>query len=701
MPLMSSIRKNLATMFAVLAFLFVLMIVFEWGMDLSGRSGGFVGSDPDAIGEVNGEKISYKQFAELVRRAAEAQKGQTGQDLDEETERMIRSQVWNQMVEDILIRDEIERLGIAVTDQEIRDVVQGANPPEFLVAQFRDSTGTFRRDAYLQAMMNPQNKDAWLQVEEIIREQQKRSKLQSLLLASVGVSESEVLRRFMDRNVTMNVEYVLFDFNRLVPDTSVTVTEDDLKTAYRDNPESFKTRATRRLKYVTFNLLATGQDTAEVLDELNRLREQATGGMDFAELASTYSDRPQSDAFFKHGELGRAKEKALASARKGDIVGPVADVDGMHLIKVLDERQGTQEFVNAAHILIRPLPGPDSVKAFEKARDLARQARAGADFARLARENSEDGSAAEGGELGYTGRGGWVKPFEDAAFGARPGQIVGPVRSQFGWHVIKVLARDKREVQVSVISMRVKASARTVEDAYRNADDFAFLADKEGFEKAAEIGGYAVQETPEFTKDGFIPGIGANDMVTSFAFKSELDDISSPITLSGSVGVFKVSGVREEGVRPMEEVLTQVRSIAFRKKRLERTKQMAETFVRDLKGSTDLLTSAQTNPDLFATTTGPFKPTDIPPGVGRDLRFIGSALALPIGTVSSPVEGLRGHFVMKVISRSAVDTAAYSIERASLASQLLQEKQNRFLTEWQRTLRENATIEDYRDRFYR
>ncbi|MEK6650101.1 MAG: peptidylprolyl isomerase [Bacteroidota bacterium] len=701
MPLMSSIRKNLATMFAVLAFLFIVMIVFEWGMDLSGRSGGFAGEQGDVIGEVNGQVISYKQFAELVRRAVETPKAQTGQDPDEETDRTIRAQIWNQMVEDVLVKAEIERLGITVTGQEIRDIVQGANPPEFLTSQFRDSTGTFRRDSYLQAMMNPQNREAWLQVEDIVREQQKRQKLQSLLLASVGVSESEVLKRFMDRTVTMDADYVLFDFNRLVPDTAVTVTDRDLADVYERHPEDFKTRATRRVKYVTFNLLATADDTAQAVDELTRLREQAASGIDFAELAQTYSERPQSDAFFKHGELGRVKERALSGARKGDIVGPMYDVDGVHLIKVLDERQGTDEFVNAAHILIRSLPGTDSMKALTKARDVARQARAGADFATLARANSEDGSASEGGDLGYTGRGGWVKPFEDAAFGARPGQIVGPVRSQFGWHVIKVLARDKREVKVATIIVRVKASARTTDDAYRAADDFAYLAGKEGFEKAAELGGYAVQETPEFTKDGFVPGIGANDMVTSFAFKSSLDDISQPMTLSGSVGVFKVAGVREEGVRPMDEVIANVRSMAYREKRLAKTKELAEAFVRNLGGSTDLLGATRSNPDLIAQRTGPFKSTDLPQGVGRDPRFIGTALALEPGSVSAPFEGLRGSFVMKLVSRSAVDTTAYAVERTSLREQVLQEKRNRFLDEWQRSLRDNATIEDHRDRFYR
>ena len=701
MPLMSSIRKNLASMFAVLAFLFVIMIVFEWGMDLSGTSGGFMGTQGDVIGVVNGEEISYKQFAELVRRAAETQKSQTGQDPDDETDRMIRTQIWNQMVEDILIKNEIERLGITVTDQEIRDVVQGPNPPDFLTSQFRDSTGTFRRDAYLQAMMNPQNREAWLQVEDVVREQQKRQKLQSFLLATVGVSESEILKRFMDRTVTMDAEYVLFDFNRLVPDSTVTVTDSDLESVYNRNPEDFKTRATRRVKYVTFNLKATAQDTLQVVEELTHLREQASSSVDFVELAQTYSDRPQSDAYFKHGELGRVKERALSGARKGDIVGPILDTDGIHLIKVLDDRQGTEEFVNAAHILVRPLPGPDSVKAQAKARDLARQARSGADFAVLARANSDDGSSAEGGELGFTGRGGWVKPFEDAAFGARPGQIVGPIRSQFGWHVIKVLARDKREVKVATIGMSVKASAKTTDDAYRSADDYAYLADKEGFEKAAELGGYVIQETPEFTKEGFVPGIGSNDMVTAFAFKSDLDDISQPINLSGSVGVFKVSGVRDEGVRPMDDVIGSVRSMAYREKRLAKTMELAKSFVQSLGSSTDILGAAVSNPALLAQQTGPFKPTDLPPGVGRDPRFIGVALSIAPGTISAPFEGLRGSFVMKLLSRTMVDTSAFAVERVSLREQLIQEKRNRFLTDWQRSLRENATIEDHRDRFYR
>ncbi len=192
-----------------------------------------------------------------MRRTVENQKKQQNADIDSETERQIRSQVWNQMVDELLIDQEINRLGITVSDQEIRDIVMGPNPPEYLVQQFKDSTGTFRRDAYQSAMMDPQNKQAWIQVEEGIRQEQKRRKLQSLLLATAVVGEGEVKQRFIDNNLTMNVNYVLFDINQLVPDSAVTITDDDLKKQYETHPADFQAKAARKIKYVFFSQSAS------------------------------------------------------------------------------------------------------------------------------------------------------------------------------------------------------------------------------------------------------------------------------------------------------------------------------------------------------------------------------------------------------------------------------------------------------------
>jgi parvulin-like peptidyl-prolyl isomerase len=703
MAVLNDIReKSPKFIIAGAAVIFIVLIIFDWGLDLTGRRGRG-GSTGEVLGKVNGKEVSYKQFNELVRRTVENQKKQQGSEIDEETERQIRSQVWNQLIDEMLIEQEIDRLGITVTDQEIRDIVNGQNPPEFLVQQFKDSTGTFRRDAYQRAMVDPQNKSAWIQVEEMLRQEQKRRKLQSLLLANVNVSEGELKQRFIDRNVTMDAAYVLFDIDRLVPESAVTVTDDDIKKQYDSHAADFQAKAARKVKYVLFNQNASSEDSAAVETEIKNLLEQAKSGvMDFAELVKTYSEVPSTEAFFKHGELSQKKENAIFSAKKGDIVGPINDNDGIHIFKILDQRQGTTEFVKSSHILLNIVTGPDSVKVIQKARVLLAQARSGADFAKLARENSQDyGSAMQGGELGWASKDRWVKPFADAAFKARVGDIVGPVRTQFGWHIIKVTGKDKREVKLLDLALKVKTSTQTVEAAFQQAQDFGILAKDEGFEKAAQNSKFIIQETQEFTKTGSIPGIGLNDAITNFAFTNKVGAIADPIYVRNGVVVIKVSNIREEGIRPPDEVKGVVRTLALKEKKLAKIRADVDAFYKTLNSSSDLIAAAQTNPNLRAQSTGPFKPIDGPAVIGRDLNFIGTALALKPGELSKPFEGNLGYYIIKLLSKTEIDTAKYSMEHESLRTQLLQEKRQRVLTDWQTALHEKADIVDHRDKYFR
>jgi parvulin-like peptidyl-prolyl isomerase len=702
MALMSSIRTNLAKLFGVLAVFFILTIIFDWGFDLTDRRSR-QGANAEVLGEVNGKEINYRQFTELVRRTIENQKKQQNVEIDDETERQIRSQVWTQMVDEMLIDEEIERLGITVSDQEIRDIVMGPNPPEFLVQQFRDSTGTFRRDAYQQAMMDPQNKNAWIQVEEMIRAEQKRKKLQSLLISTVVISESELKQRFINQNISMTADYVLFDVNRLVPDSAVTITDDDLRRQYELHPEEFQAKASRKIKYVQFSQSPSADDTATVLTEAQRLLEQVkTGVADYTELAKTYSEIPSAETFFKHGELSQKKEDMVFSAKKGEVVGPIIDYDGIHLMKVLEHKQGTTEYVKASHILLNLVTGPDSTQVIKKARELLAKARSGADFARLARENSQDyGSATQGGELRWTTKDGWVKPFADAAFKARIGEIVGPVRTQFGWHIIKVTGKDKREIKVSDLALKIRASSQTFETAFQNAQDFGILAQDEGFEKAAENSRIEVRETPEFTKTGTIPGIGQNDALTNFAFNNKLGSISEPLYIRNAVVVAKVSNIREDGIRPFDEVKNSVRPMALKQMKLEKIHPQVDVFYNSLNPSSDLLSAGQSVPNIIAQSTSAFKPTDVPQGVGRDPVFIGTALALKPGEISKPVEGSRGYFIIKMVSKTEFDSTKYRMEEDGLRRQLLSEKNQRNINEWQLALREKADIIDHRDKFFR
>ena len=193
-------------------------------------------------------------------------------------------------------------------------------------------------------MHDPRNKEIWIKVEDMIRQTQQRVKLQSILTAAVGVSESEVKDLYNDRQETMNADFVLFDVNRMVPDTAVKVADDDLKKTYADHQEDYRTKATRKIKYVVFAQTPSAQDSASALTEITKLLDQAKSGTtDFSEFVKTYSENPSDDKFHKHGELSRPVENAAFAAKKGQIVGPIKDGNGYHLIKVLDERQGSQE----------------------------------------------------------------------------------------------------------------------------------------------------------------------------------------------------------------------------------------------------------------------------------------------------------------------------------------------------------------------
>ncbi len=125
----------------------------------------------------------------------------------------------------------------------------------------------------------------------------------------------------------------------------------------------------------------------------------------------------------------------------------------------------------------------------------------GADFATLAKEKSEDGSASKGGDLGWFGKGQMVKEFETASFNGKIGKIQRPIKTQFGYHIIKVTGRTNKEYILEKIVNEIRASATTLDRAYNNAGDFSYIADKNGFESEAKVMGYEVLETTSFIEE--------------------------------------------------------------------------------------------------------------------------------------------------------------------------------------------------------
>ena len=701
MPLMTKIRESLTTFFSVFAGLFVVYIVLDWGMDITGRRHNKQQAESLEVGKIDGEPVSYKEFSELVRQIADNQKTQTNTDPDENQMRTIRDQVWNELVEQRLFDEQAKQFNVSVTDQELVDWVKGDTPPDFLKQQFVDSTGTFDRQRYESALMDPRNKKQLLTVEDFLRRQRLRDKLQSVVLASVRVSSEEILQRFIDQNIKFEADYLLLDPNTLVKDDEVKVPEEEIRAYFNAHADEYKVDASRKLKVVTFAEGPSAADSAGILSEVQDIARRAKEGADFADLAKTYSETPVSDAYFKRGELTDEKQTAAFSAKAGEIIGPVMEPDGYHLMKVVDFREGKDNFIHAQHILIN-IEKNDSIAALKTAKDVYSKARRGEDFASLARTYSKDpGSAARGGDLGWFGKGKMVKSFEDAAVKARPGQIVGPVRTPFGYHIIKVLARDNREVKISDIHMSINASSQTKSDVQQRAQEFSYFAKQGDYVKEAEKDKYTVTETPPFQKNAVIPGIGMNPVVNKFAFGGKVGAISEPITLQDGIGVFMISEVKEAGIRPFDEVKGAIEIQLRRAKKTEKLKTLAAELRQSLAPTDSLQKISVTRRDLAVQHLQPFTLGGFIPGIGRDLGFIGGIANLKAGEISKPIDGQRGVYLAKLLSKTQFDSTAYNGQKETLRTQMLSEKRNRFFSDWSDQLKKSAEIVDNREQFYK
>ncbi len=702
MPLMTRIRESLSTFFSVFAGLFVVYIVLDWGMDITGRRHSDRLSQAQEVGKINGKAILAKDFSEMVRRATENQKTQTGSEPDENDVKQIREQVWNQLVDQTLYDEQTSRLGITVPDQEIVQWVRSDDPPPFMKQQFTDSTGTFNRQAYDMAIMDPKNRAVMVQVEAGLRKQREREKLQSIIMASVQVGESEIRQRFTDQNAKFTVDYILFDPNTFIKDDQIKVADDDLRKFYNDHSEEFRVEASRKVKYVQFTESPSHGDSTSVLEALDDISKRLKQGADFVVVAKQESETPILDsAYHSRGESSPARDNRIFSAKAGDIIGPLTEEDGYHLIKVLEFKEGNADIVHASHVLIA-IENNDSVKALKKAKEIVAEAKSGKDFAELARKNSTDqGSAAQGGELGWFGKGKMVKAFEEAALKAKPGQIVGPVRSPFGYHIIKVTEKDRRQVRIADLHISVHVSPQTRNEISQRAQDFSYLAKQGAFDKEAEQSKYGVRETPSFSKGGVIPGIGTNAAISKFAFSGKMGSVSDAIALQDGYGVFIITEVIEAGIRPFDDAKAGIEPRVKREKKTEKTIAEAEKIRQTLGQGDNLSKAVASHPGIAVQHAPDITLSGFVPGVGRDMGFIGGVSALHPGEISKPIDGGRGIFLINLISSTPFDSAAYSAQRETIRTQLLTEKRNRFFSEWTDHLKKSAEIVDNRENLNR
>ncbi|MDP4195167.1 MAG: peptidylprolyl isomerase [Bacteroidota bacterium] len=695
MAMMAKMRSLAPAFIITIGGIFVLFMVLS-----DSRVIEIFGQKRNVVGSVNGEEITYQQFNSALERFKQQQKEQTGKDIDEENMDAFNDQVWDALVTEQLIKEQYKKLGITVTDQEVRDILFGPNPPEVLKRQFIDSTGRFNRQLYESTLL-AQKKDVLVNIEDFVKQNRMQEKLSNYLLASVIVNEGEINRKFVDQSIRMKDEYALVDINT-IGDNEVRVTDSDIKKYYDENLDKFKVEAQRKLKYVLFSKTATKEDSASIRNNLAAIVAKAKDDTaSFRSYIKIYSELPYSKDTVKQNQLSDEAANMLANAAAGQIVGPVATYEGFVVYKLIAKVPSSETFVRASHILI-PF-GNDENKAKAEAEDLYNKLNSGANFAQMAKEKSTDyNSAKKGGDLGWFGKGQMVKEFEDVCFKAPIGAVQKPIRTNFGYHIIKVTGRSSNSYVAEKLVNRIKASAATSENAYNSANDFIYVAKKGNFDQEAKLMKHKVVETPAFAKDAFgIPGIGPNKALVDFAFDNDQNDISDVYKTPAGYIVAQISQVIKPGVKSYDQVKDQIKPMALREKKYEKAKQIAQQIQSRVSSGQALSSVVPSFKNAKYDTTNTFTATQSIAGVGRDWAFIDASLNTDQGKITSPVKGQRGYYVIKVMMKTPFDRSAYSMQRNSIRDNMLQEKKSYFFNQWLSQLKKDAKIVDNRRLFYR
>ncbi len=692
--------RNLAPWFIIsVGVLFVLFMVLS-----DAKITQIFRQNRQVIGSVDGKEITYQEFAKRVefeRNNLEKQ----GRKITEQQMPAFRQQVWDAMVNEILIENKIKEYGIEVSDQEVVDALLGPNPPQFVQQYFLDSNGVFNREMYDMALRDPKNKDAVLQLEEMVRRNIIQQKLTDYLFSAVQVSENEIKDKFAKENITMSAEYAAFPFSR-IPDSSINYTEKFAREYYENHKGDYSREEMRKIEYVLFELKPSKSDTSDVINNLAAIiKKMKEENADFKTYAQIYTDEnhPYSRDTLAITRIEPEVQDLIIKAKDGDIIGPVLTSRGVvvyHLVKKIKTKEPS---VRASHILVRSSgKGAADMAAKKEAYDIYKQLKNGADFAKTAREKSADpGSASRGGDLGWFGKGQMVKEFEKACFNGRVGKVLKPIKTRFGYHIIKVTGKLNKKFVVEKIVNEIKPSATTQDRIYQKANDFSYLAKKNDFKKEADLMKYKIVQSPSFRKGSMVPGLGESHSIVDFTFANNVGTVSDVFKVSKGYVVFRVAEILPAGVKPYDEVKASVKAAATRELKIKKTLELAKQAREKIGTSGDLNLAKQVWDNVKVGKIGNIKLGVAIPTIGRDFAFSEYCYYGKKNEVSEPIKGNRGAYLIKVTQRTPFDKNAYDIQRTSIYEDLMRTKQREFLNNWLKTIKEEAKIVDNRYKFYR
>ena len=499
--------------------------------------------------------------------------------------------------------------------------------------------GRFNKDLYIRVLRA--NRLTPGEFEDSEQEELLVKKLQDLIVAGVHVSDAEVLERYRLDNEKVNLRFIKLDAAAFMPE--VKLTDQDVSAYYDKNRDNFREPDRVRIECVVY-APETFSGAVEVSD---------------ADVQKYYDEH-------------------------------VAEYE-------------KPEQVHARHILFRIAPNAtDEEKAavHKRAEEVLPKVKAGEDFAALAKQYSEDSSAAEGGDLGSFTRGKMVAPFERAAFALAPGETSDIVESPFGLHIIKVESKDAAhtqsldEVRAQITERLKQEKARELARARAEADR-AKAAGGEALANLAQAANLTVSTPAPFAQTDVIVGLGRDPELSKAAFAAQAGDIGPVVNGAKGPIVFRVAERIPAHVPDLAAIRERVESAVRHERAQALAQSTAEGILAELQKTPDIDAVAKAH-NAKAEETGGFarQATSVPNiGSAPDLKKAAFQLT-PEKPVAPAVYSVADSRVVAVLKeRIAADEEKFSTEKDNLLKQAEERRKTQAMEQFVNYLKARASIE--------
>lgn len=704
MSLINKIRERSGIAVIIVAISLILFIV---GSDLMMGQNSLFGGNSQKVGEISGQSVDYQEFNLKVDQLRAEYEQQAGRAPAEQDLVQIREQAWNQLIFDIAYQKEFDKLGLKVSPDELVDMVQGKNiSPAVRQAFTNPQTGVFDKNMiinYLKGMRNlpAQQQAAWASFEKNLNSDRLREKYENLLRLSIFSTTAEAKKEYEAQNSKADAKFLFVPYYA-INDTTVKVTDSELKDYLNNHKEEYPGADSRSIQYVTFSVTPSKEDSASLYEEIKSLARGLGAAQNDSSFARINSD-VRLPLYTTSGEMPEQIRAALGTFSPGGVYGPFREQNTYFIVKFGGTKKDTSNTVRASHILIRPTAQTDSAKAQarRRAEDILAQIRGGASFEALAQTNSADGSAQQGGDLGYfKDNGQMVKPFEQAVFGFNgTGLLPKVVETDFGYHIIKVTeAKTNTLYRLATIGKTIAPSQITRDEMLRKADQFASEAKtKAEFDAKVKEDKSLVVATAERIPESANTVNALTDarQLVRWAFddKTDLNAVSEPFDLSDQYVVAVLTGktnkddVKVDDFR--QDLTTKVRN-----------QLKGEQIVQKLASATGTLEAiAQKygSGALVETVTDVNLATGFLRSAGVDPTALGTIFGLKPGKRSKPFAGEAG---VLIVETTRVTPAAPIADYAVYKNMLQQNSASRTGFYINEAIKEAAKVEDRRAKFF-